>query len=174
MRQVLAADVPMPTQRYKVRVTKDHLVFCSGHFISYEGDKCERLHGHNYRTAVEIEGDLDENRYVFDFIALKHRTKAITDELDHRMMLATENPLITVEEGRASVRVRYREREWVFPRDDCVLLPIENTTAELLAHFIGTRLLEDLVRYHNYRPEVLRVEVEENIGQSATCEWRGP
>src|SRR6266851_2383631 len=59
-------------ERYKVRVTKDHLVFCSGHFISYEGDKCERLHGHNYRTAVEVEGDLDENCYVFDFIALKH------------------------------------------------------------------------------------------------------
>ena len=38
---------------------------------------------------------------------------------------------------------------------------------------ILTRLLEDLSREHNYRPEVLRVEVEENIGQSATCEWRG-
>jgi 6-pyruvoyltetrahydropterin/6-carboxytetrahydropterin synthase len=62
------------TERYKVRVTKDHLVFSSGHFISYEGDKCERLHGHNYRTAVEIEGELDENSYVFDFIALKNRT----------------------------------------------------------------------------------------------------
>jgi 6-pyruvoyltetrahydropterin/6-carboxytetrahydropterin synthase len=163
----------MPNERYKVRVTKDHLVFCSGHFISYEGDKCERLHGHNYRTAVEIEGGLDENRYVFDFIALKHRTKAITDELDHRMMLATKNPLISVEEGARSVRVRYREREWVFPHDDCVLLPIENTTAELLARFIGTRLLEALERNHNFRPEVLRVEVEENIGQSATWEWRG-
>src|SRR6476660_3736636 len=58
-------------ERFQVRVTKDHLVFCSGHFISYEGDKCERLHGHNYRAAVEIEGELDENHYVFDFIALK-------------------------------------------------------------------------------------------------------
>jgi 6-pyruvoyltetrahydropterin/6-carboxytetrahydropterin synthase len=89
------------------------------------------------------------------------------------MMLATKNPLISVEEGARSVRVRYQDREWVFPRDDCVLLPIENTTAELLGHLIGTRLLEALVRYHNFRPEVLRVEVEENIGQSATCEWRG-
>jgi 6-pyruvoyltetrahydropterin/6-carboxytetrahydropterin synthase len=159
-------------ERFKVRVTKDHLVFCSGHFISYEGDKCERLHGHNYRTAVEVEGPLDENRYVFDFIALKHRTKAITDELDHRMMLATRNPHILVEEGPRGVRVRYREREWLFPREDCVLLPIENTTAELLARYIAGRLLEELRKHHGYRPEVLRVEVEENIGQSATVEWR--
>ena len=85
----------MPRDRYKVRVTKDHLVFCCGHFISYQGHRCERLHGHNYRTAVEVEGDLGENWYVFDFIALKHRTKAITDELDHRMLLPTRNAAIT-------------------------------------------------------------------------------
>jgi len=160
------------SESFKVRVTKDHLVFCSGHFISYEGDKCERLHGHNYRTAVEVEGELDDNFYVFDFIALKNRTRAITDELDHRMMLATRNVLIHVEEGPRGVGVRYRDREWLFPRDDCVLLPIENTTAELLARWIGQRLLEDLRKQHGYRPRVLRVEVEENIGQSATYEWR--
>jgi 6-pyruvoyltetrahydropterin/6-carboxytetrahydropterin synthase len=159
-------------ERFKVRVTKDHLVFCSGHFISYEGDKCERLHGHNYRTAVEIEGGLDENHYVFDFIALKHRTKAITDELDHRMMLPTRNPLIAVEEGPRSVSVYYRDRHWLFPREDCVLLPVENTTAELLARYIAHRLLEELRKHHQFVPEVLRVEVEENIGQSATVEWR--
>jgi 6-pyruvoyltetrahydropterin/6-carboxytetrahydropterin synthase len=159
-------------EHYKVRVTKDHLVFCSGHFISYEGDRCERLHGHNYRTAVEIEGELDVNYYVFDFIALKNLIKAITDYLDHRMMLPTQNPHIQVKEQGPSIHVQYREREWLFPREDCVLLPIENTTAELLARYIGHRLLDDLRKQHQFAPRVLRVEVEENIGQSATFEWR--
>jgi len=158
-------------ERFTVRVTKDYLVFSSGHFISYEGDKCERLHGHNYRAAVEVEGALDENYYVFDFIALKARTKAITDELDHRMMLPTRNRVIMLEESSRSVRVRYKEREWVFPRDDCVLLPIENTTAELLARYIGERLREDLRTAYRFVPEVLRVEVEESFGQSATYAW---
>jgi 6-pyruvoyltetrahydropterin/6-carboxytetrahydropterin synthase len=158
--------------QFKVRVAKDSFVFCSGHFISYEGDKCERLHGHNYRTSVELQGPLDENCYVFDFIALKHLTRAVTDELDHRMMLPTRNPHIQLETTARSVHVRYREREWLFPREDCVLLPIENTTAELLAHHIGERLLEELQRKHRFVPAVLRVEVEENVGQSATWEWR--
>jgi 6-pyruvoyltetrahydropterin/6-carboxytetrahydropterin synthase len=160
------------SERYKVRVSKDYLIFCSGHFISYEGDRCERLHGHNYRTAVEVEGELDENHYVFDFIALKNRTRAITDELDHRMMLPTRNRYILLSEEGDGIRVRYRTRQWLFPREDCVLLPIENTTAELLARFIGQRLLADLQTHHNYRPSVLRVEVEENVGQSANYEWR--
>src|SRR5436190_15506151 len=146
------------TQHFKVRVTKDHLVFCSGHFISYEGDKCERLHGHNYRATVEVEGTLDANSYVFEFIALKNHTKSITDELDHHMLLPTGNALIAVVEGPRGVEVRYREREWLFPRDDCVLLPIENTTAELLARYIAQRLLDVLRHQHKFEPEVLRVE----------------
>lgn len=162
----------MPAERYHVRVTKDHLVFCAGHFISYEGDKCERLHGHNYRATVEMEGLLDENHYLFDFIALKRLTKEITDELDHHMLLATRNSHIHVKESATSVRVVYRDREWVFPRGDCVLLPIENTTAELLARYIGGRLLDRLKAEYGFKPEVLRVEVEENVGQSATWEWR--
>jgi 6-pyruvoyltetrahydropterin/6-carboxytetrahydropterin synthase len=160
----------MSAERYQIRIAKDHLVFCAGHFISYEGDKCERLHGHNYRAAVEIEGQLDSNYYLFDFIALKRLTKAITDELDHRMLLATRNALIKLEESPERVRVTYRGREWVFPRDDCVLLPIENTTAELLARYIGHRLLASLKAACNFVPEVLRIEVEENVGQLATWE----
>jgi 6-pyruvoyltetrahydropterin/6-carboxytetrahydropterin synthase len=162
----------MATERFKVRVTKDHLVFCSGHFISFHGHKCERLHGHNYRAAVEMEGPLTADFYVYDFVALKARTKAITDELDHHMLLATRNPVIGVVETATRVNVNYRDREWVFPREDCVLLPIENTTAELIARYIAGRLLDSLRVQDGFAPDVLRIEVEENVGQSATYEWR--
>jgi len=159
-------------ERYKVRVSKDQLAFCAGHFITYEGDRCERLHGHNYRTAVELEAPLDPNFYVFDFIALKTDTKSVTDGLDHRMLLATRNPHIRLAEEASAVRVSFRDKEWRFPKDDCVLLPIENTTAELLARYIGQRLLAIVQDRHHFTPEVLRVEVEEEIGQSALYEWR--
>ncbi len=162
----------MPQERYKVRVTKDHLVFCCGHFISYRGHQCERLHGHNYRAAVEVEGPLGSDYYVVDFIALKQLTRAITDELDHHMLLPTCNPVIQVEERGRAVHVRYRDREWLFPREDCVLLPIENTTAELLARYIAQRLWDALAQHEGVVPDVLRVEVEEAPGQSATVEWR--
>jgi 6-pyruvoyltetrahydropterin/6-carboxytetrahydropterin synthase len=161
----------MPAERYTVRVSKDYLVFCAGHFITYGGGECERLHGHNYRAAVEVDGDLDDNHYLFDFIALKRLTQTITDSLDHRMLLPTESQLIRVEEGSGSIHVRYGERAWMFPREDCVLLPIANTTAELLGRYIGQKLLEVLRREHDFEPQVLRVEVEESFGQSATYHW---
>jgi triphosphoribosyl-dephospho-CoA synthase len=161
------------TSQFKVRVTKDYLVFCSGHFITYEGDRCERLHGHNYRAAVEVEGDLDENHYVVDFIALKDMTRTITDELDHRMLLPTRNQMISLHEDGANLRVTHGDRIWSFPRDECVLLPIANTTAELLADHIAGRLRQEMAARGFKVPRVLRVEVEESFGQSAEVEWHG-
>jgi len=161
----------MALEQFKVRIAKDHLVFCSAHFISYDGHQCERLHGHNYRTFVELEAELDRDFYVFDFIALKARAKEITDELDHHMLLATRNPVIKLEELQDRVRVTYKDREWIFPRGDCILLPIENTTAELLARYIAERLLVALRERHGFTPRALHIEVEENVGQSATYTW---
>src|SRR6516162_192503 len=147
----------MPTARFKVRVTKDYLVFYSGHFITYHGDRCERIHGHNYRTAVEVEDDLDQNQYVIDFIALKDLTRAITDELDHRMLLPSCSQRIQVHEDGPNIRVTYRERYWSFPRDECALLPIANTTAELLAEYIAERLRDAIVAKGLALPPVMRV-----------------
>src|SRR5262249_54355219 len=130
----------MATTTYKVRVTKDYLVFSAGHFITYAGDQCERLHGHNYRVAVEVEDELDENHYVFDFMQLKDMARATPDGLDHRLLLPTQSKLARLEEEGPKVRVVYGDRHWSFPRDECALLPIANTTAELLAEFIAGRL----------------------------------
>lgn len=160
-------------ERFQIRVTKDHLTFCSGHFITYAGHQCERLHGHNYRVAVEVEGPLDGNHYVFDFIALKDLTARLTSELDHRMMLPTRSKLIEVKEHGTQVEVRYQERRWSFPQDDCVLLPLENTTAELLARHLALELKAALTKEHHFTPTALRVEVEESPGQSATVELGG-
>jgi 6-pyruvoyltetrahydropterin/6-carboxytetrahydropterin synthase len=160
----------VPVSRYKVRVTKDYLVFCSGHFITYMGDQCERLHGHNYRVAVEVEGDLDENHYVFDFIALRDMTRSITDELDHRMLLPATSRFITLADDGPNLRVQYKDRYWSFPRDECVVLPIANTTAELLASFIADRLRQQILDKGLALPRLVRLEVEECLGQAAQVE----
>lgn len=159
-------------ERFTVRVTKDYLVFCSAHFITYHGDECERLHGHNYRVAAEVEAGLDDNHYVFDFIALKNLMRELTDGLDHFMLVPTRSQRIAVEATADRVRLRFRDKEWVFPREDCVLLPVENTTAELLAAYLAGRLRDELRARHQFQPDVIRMEVEESFGQIARYEWR--
>ncbi len=161
----------MASARHTVRVTKDYLVFSAGHFITFDGDYCERIHGHNYRVAVEVEGDLDRNHYVFDFIALRDLTKALVDELDHRMLLPGRSELIAVEDDDGNWTARYKQRRWSFPKDECVVLPVANTTAELLADHLAARLREAFAAHKLPLPPRMRVEVEECFGQSAEVEW---
>jgi 6-pyruvoyltetrahydropterin/6-carboxytetrahydropterin synthase len=158
------------SEQYWVRLCKENLVFSAAHFITYAGNICERLHGHNYRVAAYIYGPLDENHYVVDFIALRDALQAIVNELDHHMLLPTEHRLIRVSAGQQEVEVRFEDRRWVFPRQDCILLPVPNTTAELLARYLGRRLLSALEVKSQYRPSRLRIEVDENCGQWAACE----
>jgi len=152
---------------YSVRLDKEHHVFSAAHFITFNGDVCERLHGHNYRVAVEVEGPLDENQYVIDFIALRNELKAITDELDHRMLLPTAHPLIRITVGEKEVEVVFTPdgRRWVFPCGDCVIVPVTNTTAELLAQHIGQRLQAAILQRTGVQPARLEVAVDENHGQ---------
>lgn len=160
------------SESYHVRIEKDYLVFSAGHFITFDGDVCERLHGHNYRLAAEIHGPLDENHYVVDFIALRDTLKAIVDELDHHMLLPTEHPLIQIAADDQSVEVTFRDRRWVFPRGDCVLLPVANTTTELLARYIGLRLLDDLQERTGQVPDLVKIAVDENFGQWGVWEQK--
>src|SRR5690349_10468767 len=127
---------------FRVSVSKDYLVFASAHFITMSGHRCEGLHGHNYRARVTIEGALsEENWFVFDFVELKRIMRTLCDEIDHLVLLPTNSSRIqVVEDGdRVTVAVDGQPR-YVFPRRDCALLPIPNTTVEMLAQLLTQRL----------------------------------
>jgi 6-pyruvoyltetrahydropterin/6-carboxytetrahydropterin synthase len=166
----IAMGASVLADRYHVRLTKDYLVFSAGHFITFGGNICERLHGHNYRVTAEVHGPLDENHYVVDFIALRDTLKAIVDELDHHMLLPTQHPTIRVVATEREVEATFEDRRWVFPRGDCILLDIPNTTSELLARHIATTLAADLQARTGGRPEHVRVEVDECFGNVAVCD----
>ncbi|MGL4463783.1 MAG: 6-pyruvoyl trahydropterin synthase family protein [Planctomycetia bacterium] len=161
-------------ETYDVRVMKDSLVFSAAHFITYAGGLCEPIHGHNYRVETAVAGPLDENHYVFDFIALRDETRAIVETLDHRVLLPTRSRLIHVEAGETQTTARFGAKHWSFPTEDCVLLPIENTTAELLARWIGGELHRRWAAKGIAPPGSTRVSVEENFGQWATCRLTRP
>lgn len=160
---------PKMSPQFKVRVVKDYTVFCAGHFITYAGDQCESLHGHNYRAAASVEGDLNQDFYVFDFVTLKKLLRGLCDRLDHKMLVPLDNPRLVVEAGPDEVLIRYGAKRYVFPRADTVLLPIPNTTAEKLAEWISHEL-EGALRAHGAAGlRALEVEVEESFGQAAAC-----
>jgi 6-pyruvoyltetrahydropterin/6-carboxytetrahydropterin synthase len=161
------------TEQYRVRVADDSTVFASAHFITYDRNTCEPLHGHNFATAVTVEGPLDENHYVVDFVALKELVGGILAELDHRVLLPTEHEQIQVERRDEEVEVRFPGRRWVFPRSECALLPVANTTVELLARHLAGTIVQRLAAIMGHAAFEVEVEVEESPGWSASCRLSG-
>lgn len=158
-------------ESYKVTVTKDYIVFASAHFITFAGHRCEGLHGHNYRATVTVEGGLDPNAwFVFDFVVLKKIMKQLCDEIDHVVLLPTESQRVGVhvEDETVHVAVDGKPR-YVFPRKDCALLPIPNTTVEMLAKMLADRLRVELDAAGARGLTAIEMEIEENFGQSAVC-----
>lgn len=165
-------------EHFQVRMRKAVHVFCAGHFITLTDDLCEAVHGHNWTVGADVEGPPDSHGMVVDFIKLRDLLSAITARLDHRMLLPTKNQFLAVEHtpaaaGRAAeVTVRFKDRRWVFPADECVLLPLENTTAEWIARWIGHELLAAMAAAGSPVTGSLRIEVDECLGQSAVWERR--
>jgi 6-pyruvoyltetrahydropterin/6-carboxytetrahydropterin synthase len=158
-----------PRDEYRVTVTKDNLVFSSAHFITFAGHRCEGLHGHNYRARVTIEGALNEESwFVFDFVELKRIMKTLCDEIDHLVLLPLQSNRISVVEQGDAVHVSVDGApRYVFPRRDCALLPIPNTTVEMIARMLTDRLRGELDRSGARGLTVVEMEIEENFGQSA-------
>jgi 6-pyruvoyltetrahydropterin/6-carboxytetrahydropterin synthase len=154
---------------FRVSVTKDYLVFASAHFITFAGHRCEGLHGHNYRARVTVEGALNEESwFVFDFVELKRIMKRLCDEIDHLVLLPTKSDRVGVNEDGETVAVSVDGKpRYVFPRKDCALLPIPNTTVEMLAQMLTERLHAELSAQGAKGLTAIEMEVEENFGQSA-------
>jgi 6-pyruvoyltetrahydropterin/6-carboxytetrahydropterin synthase len=159
----------MSGAEFRVHVTKDYCVFASAHFITFAGHRCESLHGHNYRMGVTLEGTLDpESWFVFDFVTLKTLMKRVCDEIDHKVLLPLTNPKLTIAEQGSSIAVAHEGvPRYVFPQTDCALLPIPNTTVEMLAEYLAGRVKTEIGPPHLARLSSIEVEIEETFGQSA-------
>ena len=155
--------------QFRVSVAKDDLVFSSAHFITLTGHRCEGLHGHNYRARVTIEGELDEETgWVIDFVEVKRIMRGLCEAIDHLVLLPLESSRIgVVEEGEAVHVAVDGQPRYVFPRRDCALLPIPNTTVEMLARLLADRLRAELDATDVAGPTAIEMEVEETFGQSA-------
>jgi 6-pyruvoyltetrahydropterin/6-carboxytetrahydropterin synthase len=155
--------------RYSIMVRKKHLSFSSSHFV-VEGGTCESLHGHNYRVSVELEGCMDAVGYVMDFTRLKYMIREIISPLDHKILIASQNASLRTTTTGEEMEVTFKEKKYLFPRQECMILPVSNCTAEHIAAYILARLVSALREGNVRNVSGIRVGVEESEGQWAFVE----
>jgi 6-pyruvoyltetrahydropterin/6-carboxytetrahydropterin synthase len=159
--------------RWGVRLAKQGFRFDAAHFIVFGDGSREPLHGHNYQVRLCLEGLLDADGMVADFTRVKPIVRGICDEFDHLTILQTRCErlrLTDVPGERDHLRISGAGEDLILPRADLCLLPLANTSVELLAGLITDRVIERLAAsMPEARITQIEVEVEETPGQSAFC-----
>lgn len=152
---------------FEVYVSKDSFKFNAAHFIAYRGFR-ERLHGHNYRVSVRMEGPVGDDGYVVDFGDIKRATREVCSSLNERVIVPMKSDVISIEQSDGQVRMTCEDgTKFSFPEADCVLLEIRHSSAEELAEWFGGRLKAALPILDRRRVTVLEVGVAEAPNQEA-------
>ena len=154
--------------RYRMGLAKEDFKFSSAHFTLFGDGRAELLHGHNYRVRVELSGnDLDGEGLLVDIESFKRTLRGLCARLDSRTLVPGESRRLACSREGASVVVRCGERSYHFPAEDTLVLPLANTSIELLARMFWRDLAPSL---EDSRVEVLAVSVEETAGQQCWYE----
>lgn len=163
-------------ERWSISVDKEYLKFSCAHFLIFPDGSQERLHGHNYRVYLDLGATLDRHGLVLDFLQVKPLLRAICDQLDEHWLIPGEHPELHCQDGpHDTLQVRYRDSHYAAPRGDCIVLPINNTSAENLSAWIGRRLLGELRQaFPELMVASMRVAVEETPGQRGSWHYSDP
>jgi dihydroneopterin triphosphate aldolase (PTPS-III) / 6-pyruvoyltetrahydropterin synthase len=131
------------------------------------------LHGHNYKVGVRLLGSRQVygDGYVVDFGDIKKVTRQVCKQLNEHFLCPTLSDVLDIHTDDKSVTVSCHVdgSQFVFPKQDCAMLPIVHATAEELAVYLWSRILEGLnASYLTERGiHTMEVIVAEAIGQEA-------
>lgn len=66
-----------------MQIAKEFVFDCA-HFLKDYNGKCEKLHGHTYRMRVTMEGEVQPNGLLMDFVDIKRIVnEKVIDKWDH-------------------------------------------------------------------------------------------
>ncbi len=158
-------------ESYAIRVYKEYFNFASSHFLIFADGTREPLHGHNYQVQVKVEGGIVEGDLVIDFIPFKPLVRQLCDDMDHCLLLPDSNPHLRIETDDTAVSVWHRDGGYFqFPKEDVRILPVPNTSTEMLARHIGHKLIEGIrEKVPGADFQSIEIQVEESRGQSGIC-----
>ena len=162
----LLGNVAPMSRRFSIEVAKDYFNFASAHFLIFANGRREPLHGHNYQVSVGMEGELDQAGVVMDFITFKPLVKRVCDGLDHRTLIQSKSDAIKIHRRPKDVEIIYRKQRFLLPRGDVILLPLKNTSTELLAEYVAKQIQRRVRQeFPRARVRYMEVAVEEARGQ---------
>ena len=157
--------------RHRMVVAREQYKFSCAHMTVFPDGTKERLHGHNYQVGAALELTDVSFASMIAFAPIKEALAGICASFKERVLLAENNPFFEkVRDDGEELELRLCGKRYVMPREDALLLPIDNIAVEPLAAYIAGVMLAKL---GDALPRgvvaALEVSVHESPGQGASC-----
>jgi len=156
-----------------LNLAKQNFKFSSAHFLIFDDQHAEMLHGHNYQVEVVIhpktDFDFEQQGYFIDFSEVKVKVKKLCDAWDEHILLPQKHPDMkynTSPDGK-NYNISFRDRFYSFPKNETIWLPVTNTSVEHLSKLFAENLRNE---FKDQPVSKIKITIEETLGQSATTE----
>jgi 6-pyruvoyltetrahydropterin/6-carboxytetrahydropterin synthase len=150
-----------------LHLSKENLKFSAAHFLIFNATSAERLHGHNYRVQMDFFWQQIPDPslgFCVEFRELKELIYQEIDKWDERVLLPYQCLEMKFQDKGSSLEVHFRDRFYVFPKEEVILLPVVNTSVELLTEVLGNKIWETQSKFGFHG---LKIYIEETPGQGA-------
>lgn len=168
------------TEKYirRVHIRKEAFKFASAHMTVFEDGTKEALHGHNYTVELSLEFHPVEPMPVIPFSVLKKPMTQLCALWDEKVLLAVRSSFFKMtRKSTREVEFTLCKRRYVLPREEVVLLEVENITSEALAEELcrqyRARFPKDFLEKY-FRSVQIRVDESPGQGASFTVNFPSP
>jgi 6-pyruvoyltetrahydropterin/6-carboxytetrahydropterin synthase len=156
--------------RHRIVLAREQYKFSCAHMTVFADGTKERLHGHNYTIAVVIEVERVELSAMIPFAPIKTALGELCAAWKEHLLLASDNPFFEVVRDDDELEFKLCGERYVLPRQDALLLPLDNVSVEALAAHIAALLRDRIALLDASHVVSIEVTVAESPGQGASCE----
>lgn len=159
------------TKYASIEIEKSYLHFSAAHFTIFSATNRERLHGHNWRIAVEITGRIDGNGLLFDYAIYKKILKDLCHQYDEYTLIAEQSPHLTIESDDQYHYITHNNITQPLLKTDTILLPVKNVTIESLSHYFLGLMIADKARLNELNITGFEMRVSSGPNQWGIARW---
>ncbi len=155
-----------------IEIAKSYLHFSAAHFTIFSATERERLHGHNWRVAAEITGEMGDDGLCFDYAIYKKILKDLCAQYDEYTLIAETSPHLDITEDADFYFIKHNGRTQPLLKTDTILLPVSNITIESLSSYFLELLVSDQKTLDECCIHAFEVRVSSGPNQWGISRWR--
>ncbi len=154
-----------------IEIEKSYLHFSAAHFTIFSANNRERLHGHNWRIAVEITGEIGDDGLCFDYAIYKKVLKDLCSKYDEYTLIAAQSPHLEITEDEEFYFVKHDGITQPLLKTDTILMPVKNVTIESLSQYFLSEMIKDRAFLDELKIHAFEMRVSSGPNQWGISRW---